>query len=94
MFTDGLFALGPAQIYEFLNDNRSFGRAPVSYTIDPVTIARNHSMLSINLAREVHLPGQIIIAALGARQHSGVGGHMDFVKVMSVSRERTSLVHL
>ena len=88
------FALGSAQMYEFLHENPHVGFAPVSYTNDPSVIARNPHMVSINSALEVDLQGQIVADALGARQYSGVGGHMDFVEGTSLSREHTSLICL
>jgi len=88
------FALGSSRMYEFLDDNPSVGFAPVTYTNDPAVIARNPRMVSINSALEVDLQGQIIADALGDRQYSGVGGHMDFVEGTSLSLEHTSLICL
>ncbi len=88
------FALGSAQMYDYLDDNPSVGFAPVTYTNDPAVIARNPRMVSINSALEVDLQGQIIADALGTRQYSGVGGHMDFVEGTSLSLEHTSLICL
>ena len=61
---------------------------------DPSVIAQNHRMVSINSALEVDLQGQIIADTIGARQYSGVGGHMDFVEGTSLSLEHTSLICL
>jgi acyl-CoA hydrolase len=88
------FALGSAEMYEYLRDNPRVGFAPVSYTNDPATIARNPRMVSINSALEIDLQGQIVADTLGERQYSGVGGHMDFVEGTSLSREHTSLICL
>ncbi len=88
------FALGSAEMYEYLNDNPLVGFAPVTYTNDPAVIARNPRMVSINSALEVDLQGQMIADTLGARQYSGVGGHMDFVEGTSLSLEHTSLICL
>lgn len=88
------FALGSTEMYDYLHDNPSVGFAPVSYTNDPSVIARNPRMVSINSALEVDLQGQIIADALGVRQYSGVGGHMDFVEGTSLSLEHASLICL
>jgi acyl-CoA hydrolase len=88
------FALGSSQMYEYLDDNPHVGFAPVTYTNDPTVIAQNPHMVSINSALEVDLQGQIIADALGDRQYSGVGGHMDFVEGTSLSLEHTSLICL
>jgi acyl CoA:acetate/3-ketoacid CoA transferase beta subunit len=88
------FALGSQDMYEFLNENERVRLAPVAYVNDPSVIARNHRMVSINSALEVDLQGQIIADTVGARQYSGVGGHMDFVEGTSLSLEHTSLICL
>ena len=88
------FALGSPELYEFLNDNEDVGFAPAFYTNDPAVIAKNTKMVSINSALEVDLHGQIIADTLGARQYSGVGGHMDFLEGTSLSLEHTSLICL
>jgi acyl-CoA hydrolase len=88
------FALGSQDMYEFLNENERVRLAPVSYVNDPSVIAKNHRMVSINSALEVDLQGQIIADTVGARQYSGVGGHMDFVEGTSLSLEHTSLICL
>ena len=88
------FALGSQEMYDFLHKNESVRLAPVSYVNDPAVIARNHRMVSINSALEVDLHGQIVADTIGARQFSGVGGHMDFVEGTSLSLEHTSLICL
>jgi len=67
-------------MYDFMDDNPDIGVAPVFYTNDPHVIAQNHRMVSINSALEVDLQGQIVADTIGARQFSGVGGHMDFTE--------------
>jgi acyl-CoA hydrolase len=88
------FAAGTRAMYDFMDDNPDIGVAPVTYTNDPHVIAQNHRMVSINSALEVDLHGQIIADAIGARQYSGVGGHMDFTEGTSLSREHVSLICL
>jgi acyl-CoA hydrolase len=88
------FALGSQEMYDFLNENERVRLAPVAYVNDPSTIAKNHRMVSVNSALEVDLQGQIVADTIGARQFSGVGGHMDFVEGTSLSLEHTSLICL
>ena len=88
------FGLGSQEMYDFLDENEKVRFAPVSYVNDPSVIAKNHRMVSINSALEVDLQGQIIADTIGARQYSGVGGHMDFVEGTSLSLEHTSLICL
>jgi acyl-CoA hydrolase len=88
------FAAGTRAMYDFLDDNPDIGVAPVTYTNDPHVIAQNHRMVSINSALEVDLHGQIVADTIGARQFSGVGGHMDFTEGTSLSLEHASLICL
>ena len=88
------FAAGTQAMYDYIDDNPLIGVAPVFYTNDPHVIAQNHRMVSINSALEVDLLGQIVADTIGARQYSGVGGHMDFVEGTSLSLEHTSLICL
>ncbi len=88
------FALGSRAMYEYLHENSKVGFAPVQYVNDPSVIAKNPRMVSINSALEVDLQGQIIADTMGARQYTGVGGHMDFVEGTSLSLEHTSLICL
>ena len=88
------FALGSEAMYEYLHENPQVGFAPVQYVNDPSVIAKNPRMVSINSALEVDLQGQIIADTMGARQYTGVGGHMDFVEGTSLSLEHTSLICL
>ena len=88
------FAAGTREMYDFIDDNPTIGVAPVFYTNDPHVIAQNHRMVSINSALEVDLHGQIVADTIGARQYSGVGGHMDFVEGTSLSLDHTSLICL
>lgn len=88
------FAAGSQEMYDFIDDNPSIGVAPVFYTNDPHIIEQNSRMVSINSALEVDLLGQIVADTLGARQYSGVGGHMDFVEGTSLRLEHKSLICL
>ncbi len=82
-------------MYEFLDENPQISASLPSRTpTTPTVIAQNHRMVSINSALEVDLQGQIIADTIGARQFSGVGGHMDFVEGTSLSLEHTSLICL
>ena len=88
------FAAGTQAMYDFIDNNPAIGVAPVFYTNNPHVIAQNSKMVSVNSALEIDLLGQIVADTLGARQYSGVGGHMDFVEGTSLSLEHTSLICL
>jgi len=61
---------------------------------DPSRIARNRRMVSINGALSIDLLGQVIADRIGDRQHSGIGGHEDFVAGAALSDGGRSLVCL
>lgn len=73
------FAMGTAELYEFLHDNPLCASYPVDYTNAADIISRNDNMISINNALQVDLYGQIASEALGNRHISGSGGQGDFV---------------
>jgi acyl-CoA hydrolase len=60
----------------------------------PELIARNRQMISVNGALAVDLAGQVAADTVAGRQHSGVGGHEDFVGATGNSLAERSLVCL
>lgn len=96
---DGLsictFAAGTPELYAWLDGNRDVRFLPVSHVNEPGVIARNRRMVSINAAISIDLLGQVTADAVpGGRQHSGTGGHEDFVTGASLSEGGRSLVCL
>jgi butyryl-CoA:acetate CoA-transferase len=80
------FAMGTADLYEFLDDNPVCATYPVDYTNAAENIARNDNIVSINNAVQVDLYGQIASEAIGDKQISGSGGQGDFVIGAAKSR--------
>jgi acyl-CoA hydrolase len=90
------FAMGTPELYAWLGGE---GRAevrflPVDQVNDPAQIARNQGLVSINGALSVDLYGQVAADALAGREHSGVGGHEDFLIGAALSPGGRSLVCL
>jgi len=73
------FAMGSAELYEFLDKNPACATYPVDYTNTPENIAKNDNMISINNTLQVDLWGQVCSEAQGKKQISGSGGQADFV---------------
>jgi acyl-CoA hydrolase len=86
------FALGTAELYEWLDGNETVRFLPVDVVNSPEVIARNHNMVTINGAIAVDLYGQVVADTRGGRQFSGIGGHEDFVSVSGLALEDRSLV--
>ncbi|MEW6219306.1 MAG: GNAT family N-acetyltransferase [Thermodesulfobacteriota bacterium] len=72
------FCMGTQALYDLVNDNPLFSFRPTSYVNDPYIISRQHQMVSINLALQVDLTGQVCVDSIGRKFYSGIGGQVDF----------------
>lgn len=88
------FALGTADMYQWLDGNEDVRFLPVDIVNTPDLIARNRRFVSINGALAVDLSGQVVADTIAGRQFSGVGGHEDFIAGASFSDHGRSLVCL
>jgi len=88
------FALGSAELYQWLDGNADVAFVPVQVVNDPTVIAQNHAFVSINGALSVDLYGQVVADSIDGRQISGVGGHEDFVAGAEMRIEDHSLICL
>ena len=86
------FAGGTRELYTWLDGQDAVRFLPVALVNDPAVVARNRRMVSINGALSIDLAGQIAADAIGGRQHSGIGGHEDFVSGATFSAGGHSLV--
>ncbi|PIR18943.1 MAG: 4-hydroxybutyrate CoA-transferase, partial [Elusimicrobia bacterium CG11_big_fil_rev_8_21_14_0_20_64_6] len=80
------FCMGGKRLYDAVNGNPQFLFHPSDYVNDPVIIASNQKMVSINSALLVDLTGQVAADSLAGRLYSGVGGQVDFVRGATASR--------
>jgi acyl-CoA hydrolase len=88
------FALGTAELYEWLDGNAEVAFLPVETVNDPTVIAKNANLVSINGALSVDLYGQVVADSIDGRQISGVGGHEDFVAGAELHLDAHSLICL
>lgn len=65
---------------------------PVDYVNDPVIIAKNDNVVSINSCIQVDLMGQVASESIGLKQFSGVGGQVDFVRGAAMSNGGRSII--
>ncbi|MDQ2081594.1 acetyl-CoA hydrolase/transferase C-terminal domain-containing protein [Xanthobacteraceae bacterium Astr-EGSB] len=86
------FLMGSRVLYDFVDRNPAVELAPVDYVNDPFVIARHDNMMSINSALQVDLMGQVNAEMIGARQFSGVGGQVDFVRGAGRSKGGKSII--
>ncbi len=81
----GAFAIGSKRLYDYVDDNPEFVFLEASYVNDGHVIRSNPRAVAINSAIEIDLTGQICADSIGARQYSGVGGQMDFIRGAALS---------
>ena len=73
-------AVGSHDLYEFLDDNPAIDFHPSDYVNDPFVISRHYRMVSLNVAYEMDLTGQVAAEASAATRFAGVSGIPDFVR--------------
>jgi 4-hydroxybutyrate CoA-transferase len=88
------FLLGTRRLYDFVDDNPQVAMLVVDYVNDTAVIRRNPRVTAINSAIEVDLTGQVVADSIGARQYSGVGGQMDFIRGASLSPQGKPIIAL
>ena len=97
-FMDGksvfAFSLGTAEMYRFMDRNPLIYNCTFPFVNDPVNIAKNKRMISINTAMSVDLFGQVAADSMGWTQQSAVGGQLDFVKGAQMSEGGKSIIAL
>ena len=97
-FMDGksvfAFSLGTAEMYRFMDRNPLIYNCTFPFVNDPVNIAKNKRMISINTALSVDLFGQGAADSKGWTQQSAVGGQLDFVKGAQMSEGGKSIIAL
>jgi acyl-CoA hydrolase len=86
------FAMGTAELYTWLDEREDVRFLPVGLVNDPSVIARHRRMVTINGALSIDLAGQVVADTIEGRQHSGIGGHEDFVSGASMEEDDRSLV--
>ncbi len=87
-------AMGTRALYEWMHLNTMIEMHPVSFTNDPNIIGLNDNIVSINSALTVDLMGQAAADMMGARQYSGIGGQVDFVRGCRKAKNGRSILAL
>lgn len=88
------FAMGSRELYDWLDGQQDVRFLPAEIVNDPAEIARNRDLISINGALQIDLFGQVVADSLGGVQHSGIGGHEDFLAGAGLVAEGRSLLCL
>jgi acyl-CoA hydrolase/ribosomal protein S18 acetylase RimI-like enzyme len=87
-------AIGSRALYDFLNDNPAIEFHPSDYVNDPGIISQHHRMISMNVAMQIDLTGQVAADALPHNYFSGVTGMVDFMRGAAQSQGGKSILML
>ena len=88
------FAMGPRELYDYIDNNPDVLIMNGAYVNDPHTIAQNDNQVSINTTLEVDLTGQCCSESIGSRQFSGTGGQSDTAVGAQDSKNGRSIIAL
>ena len=88
------FALGSAEMYEFIDKNPDCWTGRGEEVNNPYLIARNDNQVSINTSIEIDLTGQCCSESIGTQQISGTGGQSDTATGAQRSRNGRSIIAL
>ena len=72
-------------LYDYINDNPSIEFHPSDYVNDLRIISKHNKMVSINIAMNIDLTGQVASDALPYNKLSGATGMLDFVRGSTIS---------
>ena len=72
------FCMGTKKLYDYINDNPLFCFRPTEYVNDSNIVGKQKRMVSINMALEIDLTGQVCSDSVGGKFYSGIGGQVDF----------------
>ena len=86
--------MGTRKLYDYIDGNPIFSFRPSDYVSDPYLISQQHNMVTISVAIEVDLTGQVCANSLAAEFFSGMGSHMDFTHGASRAPGGVSIVAL
>ena len=86
------FTMGSERLYRFVDDNPEVTFLDIEFVNNPVVIAKNSQVTSINSAIQIDLTGQVCADSMGHKIYSGVGGQVDFVLGASFSEHGKSII--
>lgn len=88
------FTMGSERLYRFVDDNPEVTFLDIEFVNNPVVIAKNPQVTSINSAIQIDLTGQVCADSMGHKIYSGVGGQVDFVLGATFSDHGKSIIAL
>lgn len=88
------FCMGTKKLYDYVHDNPLFSFRPTEYINDPNVIGKHRRMVSVNMALEIDLTGQVCSDSVGGRFYSGIGGQIDFNRGAAKSERGRAIIVL
>jgi acyl-CoA hydrolase len=88
------FTMGSKRLYRFVDDNPEVVFLDIEFVNNPVVIAKNPQVTSINSAIQIDLTGQVCADSMGHKIYSGVGGQVDFVLGSTFAEHGKSIIAL
>lgn len=88
------FCVGTREFYDFIHNNETFVFKDIGNINDPLNIAKNDNLVSINNALMVDLTGQAASESIGTFQYSGSGGQVNFIHGSKLSKGGRSVLAL
>ena len=82
----GGYSTGTQRLYDFINDNPDMYYCSYETVCNPINIALNDNLVSVNTAVSIDLTGQVCAESIGTRQYSASGGQFDFVRGVKNSK--------
>lgn len=86
------FLLGTSELYEYVDFNKKVKMMDVGYVNNPLVIAQNPKVVSVNSAIQIDLTGQVCADSIGSRIVSGTGGQLDFIRGAAMSEGGKSII--
>jgi acyl-CoA hydrolase/GNAT superfamily N-acetyltransferase len=86
--------IGKRELYDYINNNPIFSFHPAEYVSDWHVFSQQNKMVSIDIAYEVDLMGQVCADSLGAKFFSGLGSYKDFARGAASSPGGKSIIAL
>ena len=84
--------MGDQELWDFCHNNPDICMKEIDWVNEPVNVARNSDVVSINNAMEVDLVGQVCSESIGSRQYTGAGGQLDWVLGAQMSPGGKSII--
>jgi 4-hydroxybutyrate CoA-transferase len=86
------FLMGTKRLYDFVDNNPAIQMMPIDYVNNPIIVAQNDNLVSVNSCVQVDLMGQVASESIGLKQISGVGGQVDFVRGANMGKNGRTIM--